>query len=700
MSSVASKTIVDDAKNVRSFPLDRQARVLASTEFDTQSVFVKYFRVGLRYKWSILAFLIAGITIGGLKAASSIPIYRAVATIAIGPDISNLVPGQNLNMFYAISWRFYETQYEMLRSRAVAERVVDKLGLIHRKNVNEPKEKKDSLIDVIKKSVGWNQSTSEPLSNTAVALQILTPEQEKNKRDSLAGMILGGISVKGSEQSQITRVSFESPNPQFAGEVANAIVDAYIELGLESRLDRTKRTSTWLTERLEDLRKKVVASENSLQEFQEKEGMVNLESIERITENKLKALNEEVLKKQQEHAELSKRYGPKHPKMINASEELNNAKIALEEASKTVVTKRSKQFELGKLERELSSNRQLYEAFLEKFKESDLSSQYNISNAQVVDEAKSPASPYKPDRNKIMIQWGVIGLLFGILLALFREQLHNTFRATEDIEQRLALPVLGVIPLLGKSLKGKKLNRTDSAEGPERYFLVERRSPFSEAVNHVRTSIAYSNVDNPPKTILITSSVQGEGKTTLASNLALSCSYLGRTLLVDADLRKPRVEQITSSPSKGGLVEYVAGINSLQECIVQDIDCPNLYILRSGVVPPNPLELLSSQKLSNTLEELKSKFSYVIIDTAPVLPVSDSIVLGHMVDALIMVVQSERTTHHMAQDALRRLQGSQVNPLGVVLSQVQVRKSTYYYDGKYQYYYSGYYRSSEDSVKG
>ncbi|HSH41806.1 MAG TPA: polysaccharide biosynthesis tyrosine autokinase [Arenicellales bacterium] len=665
-----------------------------------QAAVLKYLRLVLRYKWSILALALVGLVIGVLQAANAVPIYRAQATVAIGPDYSNAVPGQNLNLYYAVSWRFYETQYEMIRSRAVAERVVDKLGLAHRRDVNKPETESTGFIAMVRDALGMQEASGEGESDADVALDIQSPEQLEKRKSSLAAMIRNGVSVSGSDQSQIAAIRFESPDPQLAAEVANAVVDAYIELGLEARLDRTQRTSAWLTERLEDLRRKVAESEDRLQAFQQREGLVDSESMEEISSAKLQFLNDEVVRTQKTVAELSKRYGPKHPKMINAKAEMESALARLDEASRSIVLDTSKQFELSKLEREVAANRQLYESFLEKFEESDMSSRYTITNAQIVDAATVPGSPVRPDKNKFIMQWGFIGLFCGVLLSLFREQLHNTFRTNEDIEQKLALPVLGVVPLLAgkggrfdKGRKRRKARDNDTGAMPERHFLEDSKSAFSESINHVRTGIAYSDVDNPPHTIVITSSVQGEGKTTLASNLALSFAHLGRTLLIDADLRKPRVEQITTAEAQGGLVEYVAGIRSLQECVVQDPECSSLYILKGGTIPPNPLELLSSQTLARTIASLKKKFSHIIIDTAPILPVSDAIVLGHIADSLLLVVQAERTTIKMARDALKRLDTAAIRPMGVVLTQVHVRRSAYYYDGKYQYYYGGYYRS-------
>lgn len=693
-----------DSSNIRPLPVENRQRPVPEPDNDTQAAITKYVRLVMRYKWSILALALVGLVIGGLKAANAIPVYRAQATVAIGPDYSNAVPGQNLNLYYAVSWRFYETQYEMIQSRAVAERVVEKLGLVHRKDVNRPRAKSPDLLAAVRNALGLEGMVAEKESDTDVALDMQSPEQLERRKEALAGMIRAGVSVSGSEQSQIARIGFESPDPEFAAEVANAVVDAYIELGLEARLDRTQRTSAWLTERLEDLRMKVAESEDRLQAFQQREGIVDSESMEEISSARLKFLNDEVIRTQKEVSELSDRYGPKHPRMVNAQAELNSARARLEEVSRGIVLDTSKQFELSKLEREVAANRQLYESFMEKFEESDMSSQYTITNAQIIDAAKTPGSAVKPDKNKFVLQWGLMGLFCGVLLSLFREQLHNTFRTNEDIEQKLALPVLGVVPMLDR--KGKRLdkgrNRKKAKKGvaqsvPERYFIEDSKSPFSEAINHVRTGIAYSDVDNPPQTILITSSVQGEGKTTLASNLALSFAQLGRTLLIDADLRKPRVEHITSTQAAGGLVEFVAGIRTLQECVVQDPECPSLYILKGGTVPPNPLELLSSQTLARTIADLRNKFSHIIIDTAPILPVSDAIVLGHIADSLLLVVQAERTTTKMARDGIKRLENAGIRTMGVVLTQVHVRRSAYYYDGKYQYYYGGYYRSSEDT---
>ncbi len=663
----------------------------------------EYWRVLKRGWWIIVFFLLLGAAIGYLKAGSETPIYRATLSMLVEPDLSRLASVEG-TIIYSGAWRFYETQYELLRSRALAERVVDKLGMVYRNDLSRPR-RPGPVAQIKQEAKALFGFESAEQAQPAAAAPALTPEQEQQRRDALAGVIQAGVSVKGGDRTELVQVSYDSPNPEFAAEAANALVDAYIELGLESRLDRARRVSSWLTERIEGLRQRLLKSEETLQEYQNREGLIDLQRLESMTTTELSFLKNEVVKAQQDVAELSKRYGPKHPKMITARTELETANRRFEELSKETVNARAKEFELAKLEREVASNRQLYDAFIGKFKETDLSEGMQISNARVVDRARVPKAPYTPNVRRIVSTWTFVGLALGLFLVFLREFLDNTFKSTEQIENKLNLPVLGVMPLLSKRAQKrerKKYSRRHDSDSisPERHFIREIRSGFSESVNHIRTGITYSNVDDPPTTVVISSAIQSEGKTTLATNLALSFAQLGPTLIIDADLRKPRVEKITQVESLGGLVEYVAGTRNLHECIVKDKECDTLYVLRSGTIPPNPLELLSSKKLSRTLEELRKKFAHIVIDTAPILPVSDPIVLGHIADAFVMVVQAERTTQKMVHDAVRRLQSAGVTPLGVVLSQVHFRRSTYYYDGKYQYYYHGYYGQEATKAAG
>ncbi len=645
----------------------------------------EYWRVLRKHRLLILLTVVLGLVVGVWVALTRVPVYRAQATLVIEPEQANLTSVEGAVIFAGPSWRFYETQHQLLKSRLVAQRAAA------------------NLPDSVRPANGAGGARSGPEQWWAEIRDLLSPgvgsrqsdaavrRDAQRTTDALAAAIQQGVRVKGDDNSELVVVSYESPDPKFAAAAANAVVDAYIETGLESRLDKVKRASSWLTERIEDLRQKVVESEAALQAFQDKEGMIDLKSREELTSSKLGILNQEYVAAQRRYSELAKRYGPKHPKIIAARADLGAARKRLDSESRQVVQTQKKEFELAKLEREVATNRELYEMFLTRFKETDLSTDYTLSNARVVDPARVPIHPYKPDKAAIVGIWFVIGTIVGVLIAFLREYTDNTFSSTDKVEEKLRLPVLGVVPLL--KLKGRNKKREPASELsiPERHYIHNSQSSFAEAINHIRTGVTYSNVDAPPRVVLISSAVQGEGKTTLATNLALSYAQLGPTLLIDADLRKPRVAQVTGVQQGVGLVDYVAGAEPLSECVISDPDCANLVILKSGTVPPNPLELLSSQKLKAILAELPKKFDHIVIDTAPVLPVSDAIVLGHIADAVLMVVQSERTTLKMVQDALRRLEGANINPLGIVLSQVKHRRTPYYYDGRYRYSYSGYY---------
>lgn len=335
-------------------------------------------------------------------------------------------------------------------------------------------------------------------------------------------------------------------------------------------------------------------------------------------------------------------------------------------------------------------SQELYQAFLAKFKEVDLSNSGNqVASARIIDKALAPSAPIYPQKQRIILTWTVVGLLLGVAIAFIREQLDSTFKSGRALEEKLGLPLFGVMQSM-----------PSDAGAVERLYAEDKRSVFSEAVNHIRTGVTYSNVDDPPKVILITSSVQSEGKTTVASNLALSYAQLGSTLLIDADLRRPRIKHIVDVGHEHGLVDYVAGVVALKDCVTRDKQEDNLYILNSGTTPPNPLELLASEKFSQIIATLRTKFSYIIIDTAPVLPASDAVVLGQLCDALLMVVQSDRTTHHMVRDALKRLRASQVQVDGAILSQAHIKKGNpYQYGGYYGYGAYAYVEDGPSSTK-
>ncbi|MFC1664415.1 GumC family protein [Pseudomonadota bacterium] len=681
--------------------------LLVGSVQDAKINFANYWHIFLRYKWVIIGMATIGAIIGGLQAISETPIYRASLTMVLEPERSNLTRIEG-SVLLPYTWRFYETQYRIMRSKEISSRVVKKLKLLERGFVTRPPESTPRmpilkiLKDISKYYKDLIGASEYGEDASFITPEPLTPKQKKDRRLQLTNYIQRNIEISGGDRSQVVSVSFRSPHPKLAMEVTDAVADAFVEFGLEARLSRTKRAGHWLTEQLEELRTKVVESEANLQAFQEKEGLVSVEDLRSTSSSRLSTFGSELTAAQSSYVELSKRYGRKHPKMIAAKAKLDQSRRRLQIESKQAVGAKNKEFALAKLEREVTTNRQLYDMFTARFKETDLSTDYKLSNVRVLDRADLPTSPISPDEKKIVSTWAFIGFFIGIVLVFLREYMDNTFRGHEKVEEKLKLPVLGIVPYLGRLdkkilKKGTTKNSSLRKVVPERHFIADVKSPFAEAINQLRTGVLYSNIDDPPVSILITSSLQSEGKTTLASNLALSLAQLGRTLLIDADLRKPRIAKLSGLQRELGLVEYVAGEKTLQECVTVDNDCPSLFILKSGVIPPNPLELLSSRKLAKSLDLLKKQFSHIVVDAAPILPVSDAIILSNIVDATVLVVQADKTHIRVAQDAVKRLRAASIKPLGVALSQVDQRKSSYYYRGNY--YYSDYYSYAESKTR-
>jgi len=598
-------------------------------------VFVQVLREN---KWWLVFFMFLGAVGGVLKAVSETPVYQASLTMAVEP--SGYRPS-NQSIFDPYAFRFYETQYELLKSRSVAERVVEDLSLVERESVQNLLIRPSFLRSLM---IEFSLITGfEIIDQADVAEQParpLTETEVQRKKAWLTGVIQRGVSVSGGEKTNLVRVTFNSINPVFAADIANALVTAYIDQGLDSQLNRSQQTSRWLSQRIDDLKVTLDKAQIDLQNFLVEEDMLDSSRSNQITTAELQNLNQEYLSSRTNFDELAKRYGARHPKITEARAELNAAKARLDRRSRSISSTREKEVELARLERDVEVNQELYEAFLAKFKEADLSSSGSqVASARIVDKALAPSRPIYPQKQRIIVMWALGGLLLAIGFVLIREQLDSTFKTARAIEEKLGLPLYGVVQMM----KGKGMI-------VERLYLENKRSTFAEAFNHIRTGVMYSNVDNSPQLMVVTSSVQGEGKTTVSSNLALAYAQLGRTLLIDADLRRPRLK------------------------------------LNSGATPPNPLELLSSERFSQIIEQLKSRFDYIIIDTAPVLPASDAVVLGRLSDVLLMVIQSDRTTHHMVRDAVKRLSASNVGVEGLILTQADVKKENpYRYGGYYGY---------------
>lgn len=707
--------------------------------------FRTYLRILRQQKWRILGFGLLFGLLGLLVALRSTPVYQADVKLLAEP-VDSKVSNSNQWVSTALVWLYYETQKEIILSRNIALQVVDKLDLVARaeKAAEEARKKEPKIFDL-----DWRLWLPEQWRSEA---QPLTPEQKRlamadkvienltvtigkdsqiiqvsyeDKDPQLAADVANAVAVAYRDFGLASRMNTAQAQTQFLNEqlqalrakvskAEQALEDYQKREGLIDTQSRQKIVTAelaGLSEQLINAQAKRSEAEIRYREVQRLQNQPgSYDSLVSVLQNNVVGkLREKQTDLARKVSELSERYGEKHPKLIAARSELAEANRALDKAIGKVVGSlkqeyqvalqqeqkirsliaqredkmqniRGKSFELAKLERDAENARQVYEQYLSKLNELDVTGEYDVSNVRVVDQAAVPEDPIKPNKPRIVLGAAFLGLLLGVFIAFLRDRMDATFKLLEHAEAKLGLTGLGIVPLMGKR---------DLPTIAERVGAATPHSPFAESINHIRTGVLFSNVDKPPQVVMVTSSVAGEGKTTLSSNLAHALSQLGRTLLVECDLRRPRLANIYDMEGDNGVTDLVMQPDKVHDCITKTADGDNLYLLPAGKELPNPLEFLSSETFARLLEALRKKFTYIVLDAPPVLPVSDGIVLSRRSDALILVVRAEQTTDRMAREAVKRIRAAHVEPIGVVLSQASAKKMAQY--GDHYYGDKGYY---------
>lgn len=430
-------------------------------------------------------------------------------------------------------------------------------------------------------------------------------------------------------------------------------------------------------------------------------------------------LREQQASLRREEAELAGRYGDRHPDLINVRQEIRELDGQIESEMSRLVTALGNEVELARnrvrsldrsldaasqdqavanqatvqlreLERTAESQRTLYETFLSRFNETREQEDLQTSDARIIAEATPPLGPSHPRPALNLALGGVLGLMGGFGLAFFVEWLDRGIRGRNDVERHLGLHQIAVVPLLKKS----QIRKAGRKAGPEDFLLAKPLSTYTEAFRSLKAAIALSNIDNRPKTILVTSALPNEGKSTVAFSLARHAASTGmRTLLIDADLRHPQLTEMhkkNKKEHKPGLVDILTGESQLGDVVYQD-SVADLFFIFGGAKVANPADLLESNRMEEFIRGIRSEFDLVILDSAPVLPVVDSRVLAQLVDTTIFTVRWNDTSHDAAAEAVRQLRDFNANIAGVVLNMVDLdRQRAYGHSGGSAYYYGEY----------
>ncbi len=424
-------------------------------------------------------------------------------------------------------------------------------------------------------------------------------------------------------------------------------------------------------------------------------------------------------------------YGPNFPKVIRLKEQLNDMRSVIEREHKRVVARIRNDYmaalgreqllaaalakekeEVGKLnqlliqhnflKREFETNQQLYDSLLQHLKDATLSAGLRATNIHVVDAALPPTVPIRPKKVQNIAMGFIGGLALGVMLAFLSEVLDSSVKTSEDIERLISTPTLAAIPMAVSDrvrrswLRGRKDAAANSNTAVELTVLKQPGSPLAESYRTLRTSILLSTPGHPPQVLLVTSSQPNEGKSCTSLNLALTLAQRGgRVAIIDADLRKPGVASLLGLANGKGLSGVLTGAYHLEVAMQQLEDLPNLWVLPAGPRPPNPADLLSSPGMRGVLEELRSRFEHVILDSPPVLLVTDATVLSTLVDGIVVVVESGVTARGAILRARKILESGGGKVLGAVLNKMDSRREGYY-GSPYARGYHAYYLAEEE----
>ncbi|MHB1846635.1 MAG: GumC family protein [Deltaproteobacteria bacterium] len=713
---------------------------------DPEIDLLAYWRV-IRKHWGLIGTIFVTVVVAGVFWTLGQPkIYEASATVDIeqtspqvlGSNVQDVVDMGPGNFWFAKE--YYETQYKVIASRAVSQRVVDKLQL-------------GGDLDFL----GLSKVKDKAL--LAKALENADP----------VAILQSRIKVDPVKDSHLVFVRVDDTVPARAAMLANAISQAYIDENADQRVEAVKSAADWLQGQVGDLKAKLEGSELALYSYKRDNDILSmsLEDRQNTTSQKLKTLSDDITQAQthlvelaaqvktihdlqaeasregefredsfgpvvqspliqtlkstyfQEKgkvAELSQRYEAKHPKLLEAQSELSVAKDQLQReidhivAAKEAEYRQAKETEAGlqklldavrgdafevnkkeidykKLARESENNQRLYDLVLKRLKETDLSVLLKTNNLRLLDAAIVPRSPIKPSLRVNGILAMVLGLLGGLGLAFGLEKLDSSFKSQEDVERILGLAFLGIMPSIDDSTlpqgKGEK-----AATARDTFVHTHPKSSVAECCRSIRTNLLFMSPDRPLRRLLVTSSSPQEGKTTTAVSLGIAMAQSGnRVLLVDTDMRRPRLHRAFGVANEVGLSTAVVGEARVDDC-VKTTEVPNLWVLPCGPVPPNPAEMLHAERFKEIVASLSGRFDRIVFDSPPLAAVADAAVLATQVDGTLLVIKAGQTRHELALRALASLQSVNAPIAGAVLNDLDLESREY---GYYYYYRRGYY---------
>ncbi|SGY96906.1 GumC family protein [Moritella viscosa] len=664
------------------------------------------------------------------------PIYKASTVLQLQTHQAKPIAIQGLLQNDINSKDDFQTQVEILRSDVITEKVITKLNLSQHPAYtrDKPNSKLSLILDNIIHFV--SPATKQ------VQIKPINPINPH----AFIGQIKSAMNVSLIKNTQLLTISYEHNVPELAALIANTYADVYIQHNRDFRVQQTVAASLWLKEGVQALKDNLDTAESNLTHFLQQENLIDdsgidnftatelqnfttklntirselisaktlyqqisqSENLDLLTSTSIKALSNHavIIELRNEYtqarhniAELSKRYGPQHDKMIQANAQLSaaeeNAQNALQQLalgfkknlslleqneSAVIAVLESKKAEhrtlikqkarYKELNRELTSSNELYNMFLMRLKETNLTNNLNLSTATIIDIAKTPLSPFKPKRSLIL----VLVILLTLMLLVAHALLQALFFVNQDNITNLPAPLLGSLPNF------KAIDKKFYQQSPQQLFIGNKI--IFEAAQSLRTSLQLSARAKKLQVIMISSNTVGEGKSTSAIYLAMALAQTHRTIILEADLRRPSVRRKMGIPnSQPGLADILSKGGSLNSYIWRDQQT-NLAVLSAGELTESPSNLLSSTRFASCLTILRSQYDYIIIDSPPSQLVSDALIIGQQSDFNILVARSNNSKIGELNSTIKLLAKHGVCTDGIILNQESLKN-----DKRYQYQY-------------
>jgi len=722
-----------------------------------------YLDVILRRRWTIVIVLLVIFFSIALYTFTTTPLYSAKGVMRVSAQSKSVTKFDNLESNALKSIEFQQTQVKLFTSEQLANRVITNLDLTNNKLFNKqtdnPPQEATGFLNRLKR-LKSNIKDIIRFEDKAMA-QFDTTLKNRLLVHKVIQHFKNNFKVSPVRKSELIEISYESADAQLAADITNTSMNEFIEMHMDSRLEATKTAGIFLDKQILKAKIKLEESEKQLHQFSSSIGIVSLDPKLNLVMRQLEELNDALaksravritkeaiyqqtsntnsndlsqilnntlikeLKNQQttlqtQYKELSTKFKDGYPKMrqlIARIKELDSRILAerhriinsikndyksaqknedylrekAEEQKKRALKLQDKATQYKIIQREVQTNKTVYQSLLQRSKEIEATIGADVTNIQIVDTARTPLFPSKPRVSLNLLLSVFIGLFSGIFIAFFQEYLDNTIKNPDELSERFKIPVLGLIPFMKEMVDNRKTMALQLFNNP--------RSPIAEAIKTTMTSVQLSAVDKPNKLILITSILPGAGKSTFATNAALSYLTDGaKCLIIDVDLRKPSLHNIFNvEKNQKGLSSVLSGMSKLTE-VIRASSYNGLYYISSGPLPPNPAELLSSRSMRNLLSIIREKFDYVILDCAPFQGFAEVLVLANMVDGVILMASEGDTPREGVKHFKKAITNVKGNLIGAVLNRSGKTKSFRYGSyGGYKYYSYNYTYGEEAS---